>query len=108
MTAGEQKRDFVYISDFIAAIMLTMEKETIGTFNISSGDGVPIKDIAKILEQKLGAKDQLLLGALPYRNHEIWDYSLSSEKLRNETEWTPIVNMDDGIDLILEYIRKKV
>lgn len=104
MTAGEQKRDFVYITDFIDAIKLTIEKEVTGIFNIGSGDGMLIKEVAKIVEQKLGVKDKLQLGALPYRDNEIWDYSLSSEKLRRETGWRPTVNMEQGIDLIFKYM----
>ena len=107
MTAGEQKRDFVYIDDFINAIKLTIEKEATGIFNIGSGNGQQIKEVAKTVELKLGVKDKLQLGALPYRDHEIWDYSLSSDKLLKETGWRPTVSIEQGIDLILKDRREK-
>jgi UDP-glucose 4-epimerase len=48
-------RDFLDMSDFLAAVDVVMEKEAItGVFNIGSGDGHSIKDIYQLVRSHLG------------------------------------------------------
>jgi nucleoside-diphosphate-sugar epimerase len=103
MTKGEQTRDFVFIDDFMEAIKLAIDKQIDGIFNIGTGTGIQIKEIAELVAQKLEADDKLILGALPYRDNEIWNYALSYEHIKNSLGWQPRTNIEQGIDKLLKF-----
>ena len=50
---GEQTRDFLHVQDAVEAIMLTIKKQVSGfeIFNISSGTGIQIKNMIKLIEK---------------------------------------------------------
>jgi len=50
---GEQTRDFLHVDDAVEAIMLVIKKQISGfeIFNISSGKGIQIKNIVKLVEK---------------------------------------------------------
>ena len=75
MTKGEQKRDFSHVNAVLEMIInLT---SSIGSnnqiVNICSGKSIAIKDLAYEIAQTKGKEDLLLVGALPYRDNEVWD-----------------------------------
>jgi UDP-glucose 4-epimerase len=46
---GDAMRDYTYVGDAVSAIILALESQHNGTFNIASGVGTKIRDIAKII-----------------------------------------------------------
>lgn len=104
MTRGEQKRDFVYVDDFSMAIKLALETSTSGIFNIGTGTGVTIKQVAEMIAQKMQVANKLNLGALPYRENELWNYALSYDRLHKAIGWSPLIGIEMGVELILQDI----
>jgi UDP-glucose 4-epimerase len=43
---GDQRRDFTYVADVVAANMLVMEKEITGVFNVGNGQSVSVNELA--------------------------------------------------------------
>lgn len=109
MTKGEQKRDFLYIDDFVDVLVkAALTKSAVGNiFNIGSSDPMQIKDIALFVAEKLNKKDFVKIGALPYRENEIMNYFVDIEKAKTVLNWNPKVKIQDGIELILKkYLEK--
>lgn len=83
MTYGEQIRDFIEISDLVNIIIklinCPIDKEVI---NICTGNGVKIKDLAINIARKYNKEHLLQIGALPYRENEIWEMVGDNEKLK--------------------------
>jgi ADP-L-glycero-D-manno-heptose 6-epimerase len=52
-TAGQQKRDFVYIADVVAANMLAMKSTTSGIFNVGSGAAGSFNEVVAQLNRVL-------------------------------------------------------
>jgi ADP-L-glycero-D-manno-heptose 6-epimerase len=52
-TAGEQKRDFVYIGDVVAANLLALKSPTSGVFNVGSGAGNSFNEVVAHLNRVL-------------------------------------------------------
>lgn len=82
----EQKRDFIYVDDFVDAIhgILTQHKKAIGQIiNISSGESISLKNIIEMCKKQLQSSSEVHYGALPYRENEAMDLRCNIEKLRN-------------------------
>ena len=108
MTKGEQKRDFIFISDLID-LMIKMVKETIwseNVFNIGFGESLKINEIAKKIALKLDKIDLLRIGGLGYREDESMDYSVSIHLLQQRYKWSPKIGIDEGLDITISHYQE--
>lgn len=101
MTNGEQIRDFLHIEDVIEAMILsTSIKAYNETFNVCSGKGESIKEIAIKIRKHLNSKSKINFGALPYQGNEIWDMRGNNDKIKNLLRWQPKISLKEGINKI--------
>lgn len=83
MTKGEQVRDYLEVHEVINYVIGIAQTETSKneTVNICSGIGRKLSDLA-MSEAKHQCKESLVkIGALPYRNNEVWEMVGDSSKL---------------------------
>ncbi len=84
VTPCEQKRDFIYATDFAWCIgeLLVNYKKCFGQIvNVASGDSVSLKSIIETCKDVIGKDAEINYGALPYRENEVMDLKCSVEKL---------------------------
>lgn len=110
MTEGEQTRDFIYITDVVDVIIKTLvvsENVNGRIFNIGSGASHKIKDVAALVANLVGSDALRLInyGALNYRDNEVMHYSLNIDLAKNFFEWDPVVDMRDGIQGTINYMK---
>lgn len=109
MSGGEQTRDYVYIDDVIAAILVSALKvEAIGqVINVSSGMPTRIIDIAHSVAGLIGRDVETLLdiGNVAYRKGEAMDYWADGSKARELLGWTPSTGIKDGLRKTIDYYR---
>lgn len=96
MTAGAQRRDFVFIADMVAALLLAVETELEGIYNIGSSRAVAMREVGEAVAALFDRRDLLGIGDLPYREREVWDYTLDSARLRTKG-WAPRTGLDEGL-----------
>lgn len=80
----EQKRDFIYIDDFVFAIERILQNylKCLGQIiNVSSGESLSLKEIIEFCKQILQSTSEVHYGALPYRANEVMDLKCSVSKL---------------------------
>lgn len=85
-TFGEQKRDFIFIDDFVNIIQKLLEKSNLirgEVINVGSGISISLKDIILYLKEKLNSTSEIKFGAIPYRENEIKYFCLDISKLEN-------------------------
>lgn len=107
-TAGEQLRDFIFVSD-VAAVVLRALDSTVpgGLYNLGSGEGVLLKDVALAIvdafDRRHGSESRelLRLGELAYRENEQMQYTLSMEKAKEELGISIQVPLLSGVDLLV-------
>jgi len=99
MTAGEQTRDFIYVSDLVDAIIKAAQSEKLigSVTNVGSGSSVKLKDVALKVEQMLGRSGVVQLGALKYRQGEIMEYVVDNSKIKELLGWFPKVSLEEGL-----------
>lgn len=100
MTKGEQKRDFMFIDDVIQALLLAGKNKSAyrDTFNVCSGTGTFLKNIAHAVTTKIESKGTVLFGAIPYRNNEIWEMIGDNGKIKKKLGFTLITDLEQGIE----------
>ncbi len=84
VTPCEQKRDYIYASDFAWCIgeLLANYKHCLGEIiNVASGESVSLKSIIETCKAVIGKNVEINYGALPYRENEVMDLKCSVEKL---------------------------
>jgi nucleoside-diphosphate-sugar epimerase len=107
LTKGEQKREFNHVDDLLEAILQSLYlKESQGKIlNIGSGQSISIKEIAIIIATKMNKVDNLKIGALQYRENEIWDMYCDNSLAKNILKWEPKIGLNEGIEKTIEWYK---
>ena len=112
MSQGLQTRDFIYVSDVIQAIILSLTTPEIEgeIINVCSACSVKIADLARLTAQLIGNDaDQLLdIGAIPTRPGEAVDYWALHEMATTLLHWKPRIDLENGLRLSIESYRELV
>lgn len=110
MTAGEQTREFNYISDIVDGfIKASITKNAIGeTINIGNGVEYQIKDVINRIFNMVGSSGKLRIGALPYRVGEARHFYCNNTKAREILNWEPVVDLDSGLKMTIEWYQKNM
>ena len=91
---GKAIRDFIHVDDVVDAIILSM-KSTSGIYNIASGNGTSITDLAKLLLELFGKNSKIVYQ--PARKGEII-YSVSDiTKSQNKLGFNPKIILNEGL-----------
>jgi nucleoside-diphosphate-sugar epimerase len=108
MTAGEQTRDFVFVSDVVdAALRAALRPDLAGeVFNVGSGATVTIADLARRVSVLVGRPELLQIGSLSYRQGEVMSYGVDICKARTLLGWQPQVELEEGLNLTIEHCRR--
>jgi dTDP-glucose 4,6-dehydratase len=101
--AGDQVRDWIYVTDHCEAIRLVMEKGRAGEiYNISSGTETPNMDTVKMILEILGKPEQLITHVEDRPGHDA-RYSLDSTKIRAELGWKPKYRFREALEQTVQW-----
>lgn len=92
---GKNTRDYLYISDIVAAHMLAMTKPVTGVYHIGTGHETNVNTIFRALNRIIGGKMKEVHG--PACKGEVRRSALDSRKARRELGWAPKVSFEDGL-----------
>jgi UDP-glucose 4-epimerase len=87
-TLGEQKRDFIYIKDFVTGIekVLKSYEHFIGEiFNLSSGFSFKLNEIIQHCKNYLKSTSNINYGGIAYRENEMMNFELDISKFEKLT-----------------------
>ena len=102
---GEQKRDFIHVSDCINVILWFYKKNRIsGLFNVGTGDARTFIDVTKILYKELKIKENISFIDTPknIRKHYQYYTKANITKLRKYGYKKKFQNIEDGIKLFIK------
>jgi nucleoside-diphosphate-sugar epimerase len=111
LTSGIQKRDFIFISDVVAAYNLVLQKRKSlpfwNQFDIGTNIFTSVKEFVLTIAQRLEKQNRsnitlrLNFGAIPYRKGDIMIPELDNTKLIT-LGWKQKVTIADGVEEILK------
>lgn len=109
---GKNIRDWIHVSDHVAAIETILERGTVGeSYNIGGGNEVTnieiVKTICKAIDegQDLSANltSERLIRFVEDRPGHDFKYSLDSKKLQREIGWSPEVPFREGLEATVKW-----
>lgn len=100
------RRDYLYISDLVEMLILSMERRASGTYNAGSGRSASIAEILSVL-WSLGLEPKPLRSENKPRTEEVLDVIADIGKAKRELGWMPCVGLRDGLAAMLECMRGK-
>jgi len=99
---GSVVRDYVYVTDVARALAEAARYRGEGkVFNIGTGRGTSLNELAGIVEQASGSKVQRAY--LPGRPFDVGENVLDSTRARAQLGWHPRVTLEDGVRRTLEW-----
>ena len=102
--AGEQERDFVYVSDIVDACLRCLETGDGEVYNIGTGVGTTVNAIFRHLKQITGFRLEPYYA--PPRDGEVIRTYLDSSKAKRELGWKPEVSLAEGLESTVESWRR--
>lgn len=92
-------RDFLWVEDAAEAIMQLALGSFTGIFNLGSGVGFSVRDVAQIASEIVGRRDPKIIAYNPAQRESnlILDISRTAE----ETGWSPKTSMREGLEKML-------
>ena len=94
---GQQVRDWLYVDDHCRAIRAVLEKGRAGeVYNIGGNRDLPNIDVVHKILTATGKPESLLKTVEDRPGHDR-RYALTSEKILEETGWTPTVEFEQGL-----------
>lgn len=105
MTKGEQVRDFLYVGDVVNALLMTAENtDSYGeTMNVCSGQGTKLSQLATAVNATMKTKAKIILGAIPYRNNEVWEMIGDNSKIKQRIGFEPTTSIEQGIEAVINH-----
>ena len=105
-TDGTQVRDYLHVDDVGAAFAALVDAEVTGAVNVASGEGVAVRDAVTEIARAAGREELLELGALPARPGEPPRLVADARRLREEVGFAPRLGLREGIERMLDDLRR--
>lgn len=99
---GKQEKDYIFVEDVARANLIAAEKcRGFNVYNVGSGEGVLMIDLAKKLERVFGKKLEIKQMGERAGDPSILIADIS--KIQNELGWKPLVGLEEGLKRTIEY-----
>lgn len=103
---GSQERDFVFVSDVVAANLAAIRRGRGRIYNIGTGERTTIGRIYSLLQEITGFDQEP--GYRPRRAGEVRNIALDSSRAARELGWEPQVSLEEGLRQSVAYVRNSL
>lgn len=106
---GDTLRSFVYMPDVSRALYkILLDKKNLGeTFHISSKKFISILELTKLINKLMNVKNKNTYH-VKERDGKDLKYTLNSNKIRNYYSWSEKTNLEEGILITINWIKKNL
>lgn len=108
---GEQKRDFTFVDDAVAAFLMAAasDKANGQIFNLGGGPAVTLKELAELLV-KLHKKGSYEIREFPKNRKaiDIGDYYADFSRIESTLGWRPAHTLEQALEKTLEFYRQNL
>ena len=101
---GSQTRSFCYVDDLIKGMILLMESDQHGPINFGNPDEFTIRNLAKLIIQKIDPKLELLYEPLP--QDDPLQRKPVIDMAKSKLNWEPKIGINDGLDKTINYFKR--
>jgi nucleoside-diphosphate-sugar epimerase len=111
LTEGQQVRDYVFVEEvsraFLAAALHPRPPRAQAVYNVCTGVGHSLRQLAATAEQALGRPLPLSWGAVPYRPNEMMHLVGNPERMAAELGWRAGCPLAEGLRRTLPGLRRR-
>ncbi|HEY5313467.1 MAG TPA: NAD(P)-dependent oxidoreductase [Pirellulales bacterium] len=108
VTAGQQRWDYLYVSDAAEAICRAVQTgDACGVFNLGSGQVETIRRIVELLRDAIDAALPVGFGEVGYRPDQVMHLEANIDRLRRATGWQPRTGLAIGLAKTVAWHRAK-
>lgn len=107
LTSGEQRRDFIYIDDVVAAYLHVIAEAPDAVpqcIDVGSGEAVALRYLVERIHRLTGSRTELRFGARPQRVGEA-PLSVADTAALRALGWQRRIDLDAGLQLTIEHER---
>lgn len=108
LTEGVQKWDYLYAQDLADAVVKSSVFDKAGVYNLGASSIYSVKEIVTMIHEKIKPNVPLEFGHIPYGLNQIFHLEADSSLFRNKANWTPKVDLREGLDKTIEYYKKNL
>ncbi len=107
---GSQRRDYIYIDDVVQALLvLGQARSSNNIYNVGTGVGTAIADMAKAIVAAAGAgRIEFVAWPALAEQIETGDFVADISRIRGDLGWQPVVALGDGLRRTVEFYRAHV
>jgi UDP-glucose 4-epimerase len=104
---GEQTRDFTYVEDSAAGLMLAAETPNIvgQTFNLGSKFEITIREVAEAIKRKTGSRSKIEY--LSDRPGDVLRLYADNAAYKSLTDWTPTTPFEEGLEKTIQWFQEQ-
>ena len=109
LTAGDQRRDFLYVDDLIEALRLAAVHPQAGghVLNVCTGRETPVREVVELILHVMGDPVRPLFGTLPYRHGEPGRVSGHPGNANRVLGWMAKTSLETGVRQTIEWYRQR-
>ncbi|KAB2857490.1 MAG: NAD-dependent epimerase/dehydratase family protein, partial [Bauldia sp.] len=102
---GEQSRDFVFVGDVVAALLLAMERQdrSARVFNVARGEGVTLLRLVAALERVVGRKAEVRHA--PPRTGDVRHSVGDVRRIRESLGFAAKVGLEEGLASLMGWLK---
>ena len=102
-----ETRDFLFVQDVADAFVTLLESNVTGPVNISSGQGMQIKEIIKKAASQIGGIERVQWGSIEVPSMETPDLVGDNRRLCKEVGWSPKYDLERGLGMTIEWWKER-
>lgn len=104
-SSGDQIRDFLHVEDVASALVAVLDSDLRGAINVSSGQGIALKDVVELLGELTGRPDLIALGAKPAAANDVPLLVGNNNRLK-EIGWQPQYSLETGLKQTIDWWKR--
>lgn len=97
-------KDYIYISDVASAFLAVLEADLCGPINIGTGQGVAIREMARVIARLLNREE--LLSELSPPRQDNYPYVVADATKLMSLGWRPHCDLNTGLRNLIDSIRE--
>ena len=104
----KNRRTFLHNIDSCAAVINLADTPSAldgSVYNVATDEEITIIDLVKLCGKKLGIENPVITFN-GYRESDPERRILNTEKIRSRTNWEPVINLEKGIEMCVESLKK--
>lgn len=100
---GEQRRDFIYVTDVANAVLAFAQSDVSGIYNVGTGSDYSVLEIADIIIRKIKSNSRIRFE--PARPGDLMFSTASLLRQREVGVWEPRITFEEGLEHTIRYYR---